>query len=918
MNLITGITSLFKKKQVSRELDEELDTYIEASASHKQRQGMSPEAARRQARIEVGSRTTVKHKVWSAHWESTLDNTLQDIRLGFRGLVKSPGFTLVALLSLTLGIGANTSIFTLMNAIMLRPLPVQNPHELVLFGNGRAAGSTGGLPDDATKLFSYFFLHQFAAKTQSYSGVAGVGSTQFENHVSVAGSALEPLHVNLVSGNYFSLLGVPPFLGRTISPADDQAPGGGPVAVASYAWYQRRFQGNPAALGKTVRIQSTDYTIIGVAQPGFFGTTVGESADVWVPLSMQKEISPSWNGLNDKLFQSLYLIGRLKPGVSMQQASASTNLLFKQILRSDYVGANPSQKELNAIQHASIELTSAANGVSRLRFQFLQPLTILMVIVGLVLLIACANIANMLLARGVSRAREIAVRMALGASRSRIVVQLLTESSLLAFAGAALGIALAWKASPLLLHMATPGPNPVPIDLAPDLTVLVFTLSVTILTALLFGIIPAFRATRLESHGGLTPALKEGRGAGTASTRSKLARGLIVGQIALSVLLLAAAGLFLRTLINLTNIDTGFNKHNVLLFSLDSSAANLPHKSSEEIRSVQLQEQIEARVQNIPGVQSDSFSFFTFNGGSWTGDVTFQGVPRTRENSHEVDFNNISNHFFQTMGIGIVAGREFNPHDTPTSPKVAVINETMARRFFPGQSAIGHHFGNGDDLAHSGDIEVVGVVKNAKYDHLGESEVMAAYFPCTQNPGFYGSFTVRYAPEARATTPAIVAQVRQAVAQANSNIIVTNVTSLEELVDNSIATASLIAKLSAFFGVLAVFLACLGTYGLLSYSVLRRTNEIGIRLALGAQTPTLLWMVLRESILLLAIGLAIGLPVAYASTGVLTKLLYQLSPTDPATFLASATIVATMTVLAAWLPARRATKVDPMVALRCD
>ena len=911
-NLKSGLQSLFQKQRVDRELDEELQSYLEASAAHKQQSGIDPKAARRAARAEIGSRGSVKHQVWSSRWESTLDNLFADLRLGIRALAKSPGFTLVALLSLALGIGANTAIFTLLNAILLRPLPVESPQQLVLFGDGHASGSTASLPNGSWRLFSYPFFREFLQKQQSFSGIAAVNSIQFNQHASIEGSAYERAHVDLVSGSYFSVLGIAPFLGRTISEEDNKAAGAGPVAVASYGWFQRHFNGDPAALGKVIHIQSHDYTLVGVARPGFFGVTIGQSTDLWIPLSMEKELSPGWNGLDNKFFQSLYLIGRLKPGVTMQQAGSATNLLFKQILRSDYVGATPSQKELDSIQHASIQLTSAANGVSRLRRMFSLPLKILMTIVALVLLIACANIANMLLARGVSRAREIAIRMAIGATRGRIVLQLLVESAVLAFTGAALGVALAWKASAALLNMALASPEPIPIDLTPGLPVLGFTLAVTVLTALLFGVIPAFKATRLE----LTPALKEGRGGGTASSRSRLARGLIAGQIALSVLLLVAATLFLRSLINLTSIDAGFDKHNVLVFSMDSSTANLRQGDPNEIKSVQLQEQIESRVQSIPGVKADSFSFFTFNQGEWTDSVTFQGIPRTPENSHEASFNNVDDGFLATMGLQLRAGRIFNDHDTYTAPKVAIINETMARRFFPNGPAIGHHFGVTEDPAHANDIEVVGVVKDAKYNDLDEEAQMAAYFPCTQNTGFYGNFSVRYASGTDPHT--VIAQTRSLVAQINPNILINNVETLEQQVDRSIATQSLIARLSTFFGVLAVFLAAIGIYGLMSYSVARRTNEIGIRLALGAQTRTLLWMVLRETLVLLAAGLVVGVPITLASTRILKSQLYQLSPLDPLAIGSAIAIIAAMTVLAAWLPARRAANVDPMVALRCD
>ena len=910
-NLKTGLKSLFQKQRVDRELNEELQSYLEASAAHKRSSGIDPKAARRLAKVEMGSQGSVKHRVWTSRWESNLDNLFADLRLGIRSLAKSPGFTLVALLSLALGIGANTAIFTLLNAILLRPLPVQNPQQLTLFGDGRAAGSTSTLPNGSWRLFSYPFFREFIQKQQSFSGIAAVNSIQFTIQSSIAGATYAPAHIDLISGSYFSVLGISPFLGRAISEDDNKAAGAGPVAVASYGWFQRHFNGDPSALGKVVRIQSHDYTLVGVARPGFFGVTVGQSTDLWIPLSMEKEISPGWNGLDNKLFQSLLLIGRLKPGVTSDQANSATNLLFKQILRSDYVGATPSQKDLDSIQHASIDLTPAANGVSRLRRIFSLPLKILMTIVALVLLIACANIANMLLARGVARAREIAVRMAIGATRGRIVVQLLTESAVLAFTGAAIGVALAWKASAALLAMALPSPDPIPIDLTPGLPVLGFTLAVTVFTALLFGMIPAFKATRLE----LTPALKEGRGS-AASTRSKLARSLIAGQIALSVLLLVAATLFLRSLINLTSIPTGFDKHNVLVFSMDSSIANLRQNDPDEIKSVQLQEQIESRVQTIPGVQSTSFAFFTFNDGMWGNDVLFQGIPRTQDNGGPVSFNNVGNGFFSTMNIPLIAGRTFNAHDTHASQQVAVINQTMAHRFFPTGSPIGRHFGMNDDPAHSNDIEVIGIVKDAKYGDLDEPTTMAAYFPCTQHTGFYGNFLIRFAPGTNSGQ--IIAQTRSLVAQINPNILITSVSSLEELVDRSIATQSLIARLSTFFGILAVFLASIGIYGLMSYSVARRTNEIGIRLALGAQTGTLLWMVLRETLTLLAIGLAVGVPITLASTSIIKSQLYELSPLDPIAIGSAIVIIAAMTVLAAWLPARRASKVDPMVALRCD
>ena len=909
---MSWLQRLSARRRMERDLDKELQFHFESQVADKMRSGVSEIEARRLTRLEFGGIEQIKEDCRESRGTLWLEAIVQDVRYGLRQLRKSPGFTSIAILSLTLGIGANTAIFTLLNAILLRPLPVQSPRQLLLFGDGRAQGSTSSIPDGNTKLFSYSFFHDYRQKETSFSGIAAVDSRQFATKASIAGATYQTAHVDLVSGSYFSILGVPAFLGRTIGESDDGAEGVGPVAVASYSWFQRQFNSDPSALGKTIRIQSHDYTLVGVARPGFYGYTVGQSTDLWIPLSMEKAFSrPGWNGLGDKFFQSLYLIGRLKPGVTATQAGAESNLLFKQILRS-YLGSQPSQKQLDAIAHANIQLNPGGRGVSYLRYAFSAPLEILMAIVALVLLIACANIANMLLARSVARTREVAVRMALGASRQRIVLQLLTEAVLLAFLGAAGGVALAWKASVVLLSMAAPGPDPVPLNLTPDIAVLGFTLGVAVMTALLFGVLPAFRATGLE----FTPALKDGRGRSSSTTRGALARSLIVGQVALSVVLLVVAGLFVRSLIHLSDVDTGFDKHNVLVFSLDSSTAGLPHGTPDEIRSVYVQEQIEDRVQTIPGVQSDAFAFFTFNEGGWTNEVLFQGIPRTHANDGNVFFNITGKGYFSTMGIQLVQGRLFNAQDTHMSNKVAVINETMARRFFPNSSAIGHRFGIGETPDHPGEKEVIGVVKDAKYASLDEGTLMAAYFPCTQNPGFFGNFAVRYAPGA--DRQEIVSRTRHAIAEVNSNILVNNVGSLDEQVNGSIATQSLIARLSSFFGIIAVFLACIGTYGLLSYSVARRASEFGIRLALGARSHMLLWMILRECILLLALGLALGVPVALSSTRILKSMLYELSPLDPTAISIAIAAVTVMTVAAAWLPARRATKIDPMQSLRTE
>jgi predicted permease len=914
-NIRMGLRSLFSKTRVERELDEELDSFIEAAIVENQQRGMDAGDARRAAIREMGSRSAVKHHVWSSRWESGVEALLQDLRIGFRGLVKTPGFSAVALLSLALGIGANTAIFTLLNAVLFRPLPVPHPEQLYLFGKGAWVGSQDSMPDRSWQLFSYPFYKEFSAQVKSFDGLTAQSSIQMSSHIALNGGSTEPVRIDLVSGSYFNVLQVSPVLGRVISEGDDRAAGASLVAVASYGWFQRHFEGNPAAIGQSVRIQGRDYTIIGVAQAGFRGIAPAEPTDLWIPLSMEKEISPGWNGLSQHDFQSLYLIGRLKPGVALAQASASTNLLFRQIVRAEFLGGAGSAEDLAKLQKARIDLTSAAGGLPGLKIRFSAPLTILMTIVALVLLIACANIANMLLARGVARARELAVRQALGATRQRITVQLLTESFLLAGAGAALGALLAWRGLHLLLALASQGPEIMPLDLSPDFRVLGFALLVTVLTALLFGVAPALRAAKVE----LTPALRDGRGGSSASARGALSRSLIVGQVALSVLLLVAASLFLHSLRNLTQVDLGFDPRNVTVFSLDEYTANLPLDE----RLVHLQEQIEQKVQALPGVQSASFSMFTFNQGEWSGGLTMQGVTPNSVNSADVLYNLIGTQYLTTVGIPLTAGRNFTSQDKPKSPNVAIVNETLARTFFPNQSPLGHHFCLCDPTASHRqkldfDVEIVGVVRDAKYVRMGEGQHMAAYFPYAQQIQYFGNFSVKSAMGAGSLIPAV----RRAIAEVNPEIAVVQVEPLAAQVEGSIATQRLIGWLSAFFAGLAVLLAALGTYGLIAYSVARRTNEIGIRVALGAQTAQLLWMVLRESLMLLATGLMIGVPVALiiarGLTATLKSQLFQVSALDPVSFGAAVAVVSAMTFAAAWLPARRAAKVNPLTALRCE
>ena len=904
-DLLFRLRALLRREAMEAEMDQELRSHFEKNVEKLLAAGLPREEAMRRVRLEFGGHEQLQEECRDARGVNFIETLIRDVRFGFRAMKRSPGLTLVAVLSLALGIGANTAMFSLLDALLLKSLPVEEPSKLVLFGAGRWGGSQDALPDRSWELFSYPFYREISKQNAVYAGVTAIHSIEFSTHGGVDGGSPELLKADLVSGTFFSVLGVKPVLGRVLDEADDQTPGAGPVAVASYSWWKQRFGNNPSILGKTFRFESTVYTIVGVAPPGFFGTSVGQAPDLWIPLSMEKEISPGWNGLNDKFFQSLYILARRKPGVTVEQASADTNLLFKQILRSEYVSPQPSPKELAAIQHAQIDLTSAARGLSNLRIQYSLSLEILMAVSGLVLLIACANIANLLLARGTARSREFAVRAALGASRLRLSVQLVTESLLFALLGAGLGVALAWRAGDFLLAMATGG-GATPLSVTPDLRVLSFSLLLTILTALLFGMAPAIRSTQFQ----LTSSLQDGRGAASAQVKSPLARALLVLQMALSLVLLAGAGLFLRTLLNFAHVDTGFEKQNVLVFQLDEYAAGY----KPDARLGNLLNQIEERVGAIREVRAASFSLFTFNQGEWSNDVTLQGISRNSENSEEVLMNRVGAGYFAAFGLPVLSGRTFTPQDNERAPKVAVINETMARRFFPTESAIGRHFGFGHDPTHSGDYEIIGIVKNAKYESLRERPHAAAYFPHSQNVTYLPNLEVRFSGDAAQITQ----QVRQAIQEVARDVPIGEVSTLAEEVDNSVSKYRLVAQLSASFGLLAVFLVGIGVYGLFSYTVARRTNEIGIRMALGAKPSEIMEMVLTEGALLTFLGLIIGLSVSLGLTRLLSSFLFDVGPNDPLTFGLATIFLILVSLMACYIPARRATRVDPIVALRYE
>jgi predicted permease len=624
---------------------------------------------------------------------------------------------------------------------------------------------------------------------------------------------------------------------------------------------------------------------------------------MWVPLSMVKEVPPNFGGYKDNFSESLLIMGRLKPGVSIDEATSNVNLLFRQILLG-FPDAKLSQENLQKLDKTKVPLTPMATGLSSLRRQFSEPLQILMGVVALVLLIACANIANLLLARSTARARELAVRQALGARRSRLIRQLITESLLLALAGGVLGVALASIANHLLLRMVSGGLETIPLDVSIDTRLLLFTLAVTIATALLFGTLPAFRATRLQ----LTDTLKAGRGPQGSSGKNPLANALVISQVALSLVLMVGAGLFLRSLVNLNNVDTGFNKEDCLRLDIDSSSAGY---QPGEPREVALNQQIEERVKVLPNVKAASFSAFTFHEGSWNSNIVVPGME-TNEDVN-VMHNVVGTGYFDTMQIPLLVGRKFSPSDTSTSQRVAIISEHTAKTLFPIGNPIGRRYGLGYDKPENY-VTVIGVARDVKFDDLAEEPVNLDYIPYTQHPWGFGDFEVRYS----GSFAPVAAAVQQTIHSIDRNLPITHVTTLDAQVARSITNQRLVAQLSAFFGLLAVFLSCIGIYGVMSYVVPDEQVKSASAWRLGAGRPNMLWMVLRETLILVSVGVVIGVPVTLAGDRLVSNMLFGLRPTDLVTLVGATAILLMVAAIAGYLPARRASLVDPMVALRYE
>jgi predicted permease len=844
-----------------------------------------------------------------------LTSLWNDIRYAIRGFRRAPLFTAIAVISLAFGIGANTAVFSLLDQVMLRLLPVKQPEELVLLTmRGSHYGSNWGM-----NAISYPMYSDFRDHNQVFSGMF----CRFPLDASLGyGNRTERVAAELVSGSYFPVLGVKAALGRTFTPDDDHVPGGEPLAVLSYSFWQARFSSDRGIIGKTLVINGHDMTVIGVAQLGFDGVELGHTTKVFVPIMMKAQMTPFWDGLKDRRQRWVNAFGRLKPGISAQQAEASLQPFMHSMLEME--AKEPAFRNASAYTRQQflkswIDVLPGSQGRSYLRQQLGTPLWVLMGITGAVLLLACANLANLLLARATTREREIAIRFAIGASRRRIIRQFLIESLLLSAFGAAAGLLVAVWADRLLLRAYLP-PDSVgdlTISATPDLRVLGFTLITMLLTALIFGLVPALRG----SHGDVAPTLKDQAGAVLGGSNVAFRKVLVGVQVTLSLLLLIAAGLFLRTLTNLRNLGPGFPAERLIGFNLDPSLNGYTGERAKIFYKALTND-----LRSIPGIRSVGLaSMRILEDNEWDSSVTVEGYAAKPGQSPEPFMNSISPDYFATLGVPIIMGRDFTVKDVQRvkhgpdkddwSPTTVIINEAFARKFFAGRNPIGLHIGFGSDPGTKTDMDVIGVVKDIKYTNLRDQIPVQAFVPYLADE-HVGGMTVylRTTVDPRE----IMSIVRQKVRRLDPSIPIYGMRSTEQQLDLSLRTERLVASLSTVFGLLATLLAVIGLYGVMAYTVARRTREIGVRMALGAVQGNVIWMVMREVLMVVAIGVAVGIPAAIGLSLLVRSQLYELSPHDPATLALAAFSLAVVACLAGFVPAFRASRVDPTQALRYE
>ena len=890
---------LFGKERQEREMAEELEGHLEMHIQDNLRRGMSPEAARRDALIRLGGIESTKERYRDRRGLRGLETLLQDVRFGARMLRKNSGFTAVVVITLALGIGANTAIFSLLDSVVLRFLPVEKPEQLVQITRRGPEPGHEGVP-----VFTNPIWEQVRDQQDVFSGALAFGAQEFDLAQGGEAHYAKGLWVN---GDYFRTLGVRAAAGRLITVGDDQRGCSG-VAALSYSFWQDHFGGAASALGSRISLDNHTYPVIGVAAPGFYGVEVGSKFDVALPLCATAIFDGARPRLDHRSWWWLAIVGRLRPGISPAQLRARLELISPRVFAAT---VPPNWDVASQKNYQKWMLTSApvSTGTSGLRRQFVRPLQILMGVVGIVLLIACANIAGLMLARAATRQREMAVRRAVGASRLRLIRQLLTECLLLSTAGALLGILFARWGSMLLVRFISTARDQVYLDLSFDWRVLGFTASIAIITAVLFGVLPAFRSTRIS----LTSAMKGSLAVDPERhARFRPGRWIVAAQVALSLVLLVGAGLFLRSFVKLVTLDIGFDRENVLMMHAEARTAGI-----QPAKWMATWDEIERRLSTQPGVLSASRCLLTpVSGSEWNQNVHADSPNSPAGDASLVYLNAVTPAYFRTLRIPLLAGRGFSVGDTATSPKVALINQTMARKFYSNLNPVGRFFRMEGDQGKLGDpIQIVGVVRDSKYESLREEDYACAYFPVSQAPGFGASPNFMVRTSAR---PSAALSLVQATVAGVDKSISLQFDTLARQVDDSLVQERVLATLSCFFAGLAMLLVMVGLYGAISYMVTLRQTELGVRMALGAAPGSILRLVLRDVVIVLVAGVAAGTGITLLSVQVLQSLLFGLPARDVLTLALAAGVLSAVAFMAGYIPARRAAKVDPMNALRYE
>jgi predicted permease len=902
--VLMALRSFLRRRTVEQELDEELQFHLEEMQEFAVSRGDDPTDARRRARRHMGSVDHVKDACRDMRTLRPLEHFLHDLRFGVRLLARGRGFTTVAVLSLALGIGASSSIFSLINAIVLRALPITDPHELFI--------AQVIEQHEVDQLFSSSVVERASNLLAGRADIAAQTSTE-SVLVGTQGDAVppEPARLQLIAGDFFGTLRQRAQIGRLLGPHDNRAVGQHSVAVISDRYWSRRFGRTARVLDTELVINGAPMAIVGVAAPEFFGATVDrQTPDIWAPAAMQAALRFAGNfertggdlqkpWASQPEFSWLRVLIRVPTGGA--PAAADVMTLAKQ-QEDSALGRQDSRAP-------PVMLLAASGGFSTIRSELATPLIVLLLMVGLLLAIACANIASLLLARAVSRGREIAIRLSMGAGRGRLIRQLLTESLLLASVGGVLGLALAYWGSTALLTFLTRGGPVTGIDVTPDWRVVSVTFATSIATALAFGLLPAVRGTRVALAESLKAQTRGVIGAAGPGGRIPIGKMLIAGQMAFAILLLLVAALFARSLQALTQVDVGYDRDHLLVARID------PRSAGYDVTELPaLCTRVVERLANLPGVIAVSMSANgPFSGSRSRGDFEVEGYtpgPNERTSKHS---EWVTADYFRAVGLTIKQGRGFGPEDSARSRRVSVINETMARRYFPGQNPIGRRWGDNRNFAVDG-IEIVGVVEDARYNDVKAESLSMSYMPAVQSERYVRSIEVRTS----VNPTALASAVRHALGESEPRLPVGWIETLDERIVRSIAVERLLGWLTMTFGAAALFLACLGLYGTISFAVRRRTAELGIRVALGADRAAVQWLIVREALLLVFLGGAIGLPLAFAAARAVGGLLYGTVPSDPVAHGAAVGVLVVVATVAAYIPAWRASRLDPMVALRSE